>query len=191
MPTRRRQAIGLLPVMGGLLALGLATTSSPVRGANSLAVPITSELRQELWPVEIGVEIATADDEERPDAPIEILPLRTVTVPDGHPVSFSSAIWTPRGRLDFEVEVAAHQHPREAMEIEWDLQVDGAAYETVSVGEYLLHRLRFGPRPDVGPQQVRASRADIVTVRGEPHLETVEIDGERYEIRIVALSVRG
>jgi hypothetical protein len=54
-----------------------------------------------------------------------------------------------------------------------------------------LHRLRFGPRPGVGPEQVRVSRADIVTTRGEPHVETVEIDGQKYEVRVFALSVRG
>lgn len=191
MLTSRRQGIGRARLAGAVLALGLVGTAAPAEGANSLAVPITSELRQALWPVEIGVEIATVDDEEAEAAPVEVMPLRTVTVPDGHPVSFSSAVWTPRGRLDFEVDVAAHQHPRDEMEVEWDLRVEGAPYETVSVGDYLLHRLRFGPRPDVGPQQVRASRADIVTVRGEPHIETLEIDGQKYEIRVFALSVRG
>lgn len=177
--------------MASGLALGLVSVAAPASGANSLAVPITSELRQELWPVEIGVEIATVDDESSEAEPIEVMPLRTVTVPDGHPVSFSSAVWTPQGRLDFEVDVVAHQHPRAEMEVEWDLRVEGAPYETVSVGEYLLHRLRFGPRPDVGPKHVRASRADIVTVQGDPHVQVLEIDGQEYEVRIVALSVRG
>lgn len=189
MSKRRRQTTA--KTAGGLLALALAGFAGPAVGANSLATPITSELQQPLWPLEVGVQIVTADDEAAEHAPIEAMPFRSVTVPDGQPVSFASGIWTPRGRLDFTVAVAAHQHPREQVEVEWDLIVEDAPYEQVSVGDYLLHRLRFGPRPDVGPKRVRASRADIVAVRGEPHVQSVEIDGQKYEIRIFALSVRG
>lgn len=180
-----------------LAALCLGGVAGPAVAADSLATPITSELAQELWPVEVGVEIvAVGPPLGDPDDPLGAasappLPSRTVTVPDGNRVSFSRAIWTPRGRRAFSVDVAAHQHPRGEIEIEWDLLVEDAPYETVSVGEYLLHRLRFGPRPGVGPEQVRVSRADIVTTRGEPHVETVEIDGQKYEVRVFALSVRG
>lgn len=174
-----------------LVSVGIAGTAAPARGANSLATPITAELRQELWPVEIGVEIVEVDDDASEGEPVEAMPMRPVVVPDGNRVAFSSAIWTPRGRRDFSVEVAAHQHPRDEVEIEWDLLVEDAPYETVSVGDYLLHRLRFGPRPGVGPDQVRVSRADIVSVRDQPYTQTVEIDGQKYEVRIFALRVRG
>ncbi len=178
-------------------ALALAGAAGPAVAADSLAIPITAQLRQELWPVEIAVEIIAvgpplggpAYTERGPDE--QILPTNAVSVPDGNRVSFSRAIWTPRGRRAFAIDVVAHQHPGGAMEIEWDLLVEDAPYETVSVGEYLLHRLRFGPRPGVGPEQVRVSRADIVTTQGEPHVETVEIDGQKYEIHVFAAGVRG
>lgn len=186
MASRRRQGT----IARAALALGLVSTLTgapgPAAAADSLATPITAELQQALWPVEVGVEIVEVSHE-----PVELLPVRSVTVPDGNQVTFSQAIWTPRGRRDFAIDVVARQHPRAQVEIEWDLLVQDAPYETVSVGDYLLHRLRFGPRPGVGAQQVRVSRADIVTTRGEPHVETVDIDGSTYEIRIFGLSVRG
>lgn len=180
-----------------LVAACLGGSAGPAVAANSLATPITAELAQELWPVEVGVEIVavgpplgeTSSSSRALATPV--LPSRSVTVPDGNRVTFSRAVWTPRGRRAFTVDVAAHQHPRDEIEIEWDLVVEDAPYETVSVGEYVLHRLRFGPRPAVGPELVRVSRADIVTTRGKPHLETVEIDGQKYEVRVFALSVRG
>jgi len=186
---RRQQSRSALAVAPFLVALAITGAPEQVVGANSLATSITAELRQELWPIELGVEIVEVDDETS-GADVEVMPIRAVVVPDGNRVSFSSAIWTSRGRRDFTVDVAAHQHPRDEMEIEWDLLVEDAPYETVSVGDYLLHRLRFGPRPDVGPELVRVSRADIVSVVGEPHVETVEIDQQKYEIRIFALRAR-
>lgn len=187
---RRRRQRNFLAA--SLAAFALAGTAGPAAAANSLATPITSELRQELWPVELAVEIIAVGPPLGGDRPTErIMPSNPVTVPDGNRVSFSRAVWTPRGRRAFAVDVVAHQHPRGEIEIEWDLLVEDAPYETVSVGDYLLHRLRFGPRPAVGPEQVRVSRADIVTTRGEPHVETVEIDGQKYEIHVFALSVRG
>jgi hypothetical protein len=175
--------------------LALAGAAGPAVAADSLAIPITAQLRQALWPVEIGVEIIAVGPPLGTQSPTEpssqVMPNNAVTVPDGNRVSFSRAIWTPRGRRAFAIDVVAHQHPGDEIELEWDLLVEDAPYETVSVGEYLLHRLRFGPRPGVGPEQVRVSRADIVTTRGEPHMETVEIDGQKYEIRVFVLSVRG
>ncbi len=184
---RRRQRIAT-----ACFAVSLAGAAGPAAAADSLAVPITAQLRQELWPVEVAVEIIAVGPPLGGESPTErIMPTDAVTVPDGNRVSFSRAIWTPRGRRAFAVDVAAHQHPGGAMEIEWDLLVEDAPYETVSVGDYLLHRLRFGPRPPVGPERVRVSRADIVTTQGEPHVETVEIDGQKYEIHVFALGVRG
>lgn len=188
---RRQQSSARLAAL--LAAVCLGGAAGPVAAADSLATPITSELAQELWPVEVGVEIVAVGPPlgGLEGASATLLPTRSVTVPDGNRVSFSRGIWTPRGRRAFSVDVAAHQHPRGEIEIEWDLVVEDAPYQTVSVGDYLLHRLRFGPRPEVGPEQVRVSRADIVTTQGEPHVETVEIDGQKYEIRVFALSVRG
>ncbi len=191
-PARAALALALPCALIGIA--GTMGTAGPAVAADSLATPITAELLQELWPVEVAVEIvaiAAPTDLEPARDPVELLPVRSVTVPDGNRVSFSQGIWTPRGHRDFTVDVVARQHPRERMEIEWDLVVEDAPYQTVSVGDYVLHRLRFGPRPQVGDQQVRISRADIVTTQGDPHVETVEIDGAKYEIRIFALSVRG
>jgi hypothetical protein len=193
----RRRGQQSLACFACFAALAVGGAAGPAAAADSLAIPITSQLRQELFPVELAVEIVAvgpplggpSHTERGPDQ--QIMPTNAVTVPDGNRVSFSRAIWTPRGRRAFALDVVAHQHPGGEVEIEWDLLVEDAPYETVSVGEYLLHRLRFGPRPAVGPEQVRVSRADIVTTRGEPHVETVEIDGQKYEIHVFALSVRG
>lgn len=192
---RRRQRRSLAAAC--FAALTLAGAAGPAAATDSLAVPITAQLRQELWPVEVAVEIIAvgpplggpSSAERGPDE--RIMPTNAVTVPDGNRVSFSRAIWTPRGRRAFAVDVVAHQHPGGAMEVEWDLLVEDAPYETVGVGDYVLHRLRFGPRPPVGPERVRVSRADIVTTQGEPHVETVEIDGQKYEIHVFAAGVRG
>lgn len=192
MSSRRRQQTGLARIAGGsLLALALGASATPAHGANSLSTPITSELAQELWPVEIGVEIVEVDDGISEGAPVEAMPRRTVVVPDGNRISFSSAIWTARGRRDFTVDVAAHQHPRQEIELEWDLVVEDAPYETVSVQDYVLHRLRFGPRPSVKDDRVVIARADIVSITDQSHTEIVFIDDQAYEIRIFALSVRG
>jgi hypothetical protein len=187
MSRRRRQQAALFACFAALVG-----AAGPAAAADSLAIPITAQLRQELFPVEVGVEIIAVGPPLGGASPTErIMPANAVTVPDGNQVSFSRAIWTPRGRRAFAIDVVAHQHPGGEIEVEWDLLVEDAPYETVSVGEYLLHRLRFGPRPAVGPDEVRVSRADIVTTRGEPHVETVEIDGQKYEIHVFALSVRG
>lgn len=200
MARRRRQQSSVGAAW--LAALALGTTAGPAVAADSLATPITAELQQALWPVEVGLQIVAIADpgnlgvdpklgpEPEPE-PIVLVPTDVVTVPDGHRLSFSHAIRTPRGRRNFEVDIAARQHPRDQMEIEWDLVVEDAPYQTMSVSDYLLHRLRWGPRPEVDEPIIRVSRADIVTTRGEPHVETLEIDGAKYEIRIFALSVRG
>lgn len=192
MASRRRQQSTVRAAL--VAALAIVGTAGPAVAADSLATPITGQLQQELWPVEVAVEIvaiANPDDLDPFAESTLLLPTHAVTVPDGNRISLSRAVWTPRGRRDFAVDVVARQHPRGEVEIEWDLLVEDAPYRTVSVGEYLLHRLRFGPRPQVGGTLVRVSRADIVTTRGEPHVETVEIDGSKYEIRIFALSARG
>jgi hypothetical protein len=192
----RRQRLGSLRALGAAAAaLVLASAAAPASAADSLAIPITAQMRQELFPVEVGVEIVAVGPPlggpaSAPGAK-RIMPADAVTVPDGNKVSFSRAIWTPRGRRAFSIDVVAHQHPGGKIELEWDLLVEDAPYESMSVADYVLHRLRFGPRPGVGPERVRVSRADIVTTRGEPHLETVEIDGQKYEIHIMATSVRG
>lgn len=192
----RRQRLGSLRALGAAVAaLVLASAAAPASAADSLAIPITAQMRQELFPVEVGVEIVAVGPPlggpaSAPGAK-RIMPADAVTVPDGNKVSFSRAIWTPRGRRAFSIDVVAHQHPDDEIELEWDLLVEDAPYESMSVADYVLHRLRFGPRPGVGPERVRVSRADIVTTRGEPHLETVEIDGQKYEIHIMATSVRG
>ncbi len=188
----RRRSQRSFALAASLAAVVLTASAGPAVAANSLATPITAELRQEQWPVELAVEIIAVGPPLGGDRPTErIMPSNPVTVPDGNRVSFARAVWTPRGRRAFSVDVVAHQHPRGEMEIEWDLLVEDAPYEKVSVGDYLLHRLRFGPRPGVEQEQVRVSRADIVTSRGEPHVETVEIDGQKYEIHVFAQSVRG
>jgi hypothetical protein len=50
--------------------------------------------------------------------------------------------------------------------------------------------LQLGATPQLGPQSLRVARADIVSTAGDPVVDVVAIDGEDYEIRLLARSLR-
>lgn len=183
------------------VALALIGTSNPglaeaanTSAANSLATPITGRQAQELWPIEVGVEIvrvrgdkAVADPESRRAVP---LPSQIVVVPDGHHLKFSAVVDTAKGRRRFELGVIPRHHPT-TIELEWDLEVRHASFSKIGVGDYLLHRLRMGQRLEHDEEQLKIARADIVTMPTDGLKERVELDGDIYEIRIFAQTTRG
>jgi hypothetical protein len=178
------------------LAAGFVLGVVPVGSAwatDSLATPITGSLAEELWPIEVEIEILPLRLKKRPGMPPEAIPMpaRTVVVADGHRVAFTSSVRTPHGQRTFDLSVVPRHHPEGAVELEWDLEVTESAYEQASVGEYLLHRLQLGPRPELDAPALKIARSDIVSTRGEPFTEILDIGGEAYEIRVFARSLRG
>ena len=102
-----------------------------------------------------------------------------------------SAVRTDRGRREFALSVTAHQHPGDAVELEWSLQVRDAEYRKLDAPSYLLHRLQLSNVLELAEPTLKIARADIVSVRREGHTQRLEIDGELHEIRIFARSMRG
>ena len=174
----------LAPTLAAMVLSAALPTS--VSASDSLATPITSEMETELWPLEVEVQIVELDAEADP------LPVRRVVVPDGHRTTWSSAKMTDTGRRFFELDVVARHHPRDVVELEWDVVISRAPVEQMQVHEYVLHRLRFGEGLlKLGPKRLEIARSDIVSTMGEPITETVDIGSQTYEIRISANSLRG
>ncbi len=180
----------------------LAGSATPATATDSLSTPITTEMADVTWPVRVQVEIVpTADqtpaqapaldaagDETGDDTP---LPRRTIVVPDGHRLEFNSSVKSDAGRLDFELRVVPRIHPRGAVELEWDLLVSEAKFRPMGVGGYVVHRLQLAGEPELGPSTLSIARSDIVSTTGDTFVEEVEVDGQSFEIRILAESLRG
>jgi hypothetical protein len=165
--------------------------SEPVGASDSLATPITGRQVQELWPLEVEVEIVRgADSDVAHGSPASALTPRTVVVPDGHPLRFSTVIRTPRGKRRFDLAVVPRHHP-ESIELEWDLEVSEATFRLGDWQSYLLHRLHLGPQPGLDDERLKIARSDIVQVRDGSFRHTVDMGDEAYEIRIIARSLRG
>jgi hypothetical protein len=178
------------------LALALVLSSSLLvpspTHADSLARPIVGTTVGELWPLEIEAEIVKLADDAREPASKDatVMPSQSVVVPDGRVVSLQRAIMTPSGRRLFALELTARHHPAGEVELEWALEVEEARYRPLSWSGYLLHRLQLGTSPELGPQVLKIARADIVSTSGDPVVDVVAIDGEDYEIRLFARSLR-
>ena len=185
--TRRRLATALL----------LATTTLPVMlpatvGASpgdSLAISMFGDRSEALWPLQVGLEVVAVESGE------VVVPRRELVVSDGQHTVFAEVIATPHGSHAFELEVVARHHAEANIELEYDLRVREARFEGLTWTNYLLHRLALAPRPEVGPESLAAARADIVETQQDPdapaHVQSVDVDGQRYEIRLYAASLRG
>lgn len=189
-----RAALSRKPWVG--LAAGIVLAGTPLsasKAADSLATPITGHRAEELWPIEVELEIVPLRVGPRPAPTSESTPLphRSIVVPDGNRVSFSGSIWTPRGQQTFELSVVPRHHPDRVVELEWDLEVAEATYRELSVGRYLLHRLQLGPRPPLEDPILKIARSDIVSTRDERFERSVQIGEDLFEIRIFARSLRG
>jgi len=158
------------------------------RRIDSLAVPLFSDHSEALWPMQVGIEVASASGEI-------VLPLSEVVVADGQHTVFSDVIEAPRGSHNFELEIVARHHIGAAIELEYDLAVRQAHFSELTWGNYFLHRLSLAPRPELGPNALAAARADIVEIQervNEPaHRQMITVDGQRYEIRLYASTLRG
>lgn len=165
----------------------LATTSASVSAGESLSTPITGPQLDVLWPIRVEVEIVRVAD----DGTEVVMPRHVATVPDGHEMQLSTVTRTDKGQREFAIDVIAHHHPGDAVELEWSLEVHEARYRPIGMSAYLLHRLQLADALELGDSALKIARADIVSVVGVPMHKVVEIDGERHEIRIFARSVRG
>lgn len=179
---RRRIALALL-------VASLVPATARATPGDSLSVPLFGDRSEALWPLQVGLEVVAVDSGEL------VVPRRELVVSDGQHTIFSEVIATPRGSHGFELELVARHHAGDAIELEYDLHVRQARFQELTWTDYLLHRLALAPRPEVGPDALAAARADIIETReavDEPaHSQTVEVDGQRYEIRLYAASMRG
>jgi hypothetical protein len=186
----RRRLSALALVLLGTISLPASVAASP---GDSLSVPLFSDRSEALWPLQVGLEVVCVDSGEL------VVERRELVVSDGQHTVFSEAIATPQGSHGFEVELVARHHAGGAIELEYDLHVREARFEGLTWTNYLLHRLALAPRPEVGPEALAAARADIVETRearsgdaeAPAHSQTVDVDGQRYEIRLYAASLRG
>ena len=174
----------------GLLLLTSPLTSavvSPVHAADSLATPITGTMAKELWPIEVTVEVRALEPLEGLAAP---LPPRTVTVPDGHRLRFSSTVQTRTGKRRFELALVPRHHP-ETIEVEWDLEVHEARLQPIGWRRYLEHRFNLEGELPLGEERLKIARADIVSTQDDEIRIRFDIDDEPFEIRLLALTTRG
>jgi len=153
---------------------------------STFATSIFEDESDALWPIDLQVDILPLDANDDADAVH-----RRVVITDGQWTSLAHVIETPQGLDQFELELTAHHHAREAIEIEYDLTVAETPYERTSVAGYVLHRLHLGPAPVLGKPALRVARADIVATRGTPVRSTVTIGARRYEVRLAAAKLRG
>jgi hypothetical protein len=191
-PTSNTTSLWSRSLIGSVIA-GLVLASSPVPAhattpGHSLSVPMFGDRSEALWPLQVGLEIVS-------ESGMVVVPRRELVVVDGQHTIFSEVISTPRGSHAFELELVARHHARDAIELEYDLLVRQAKFASLNWRDYLLHRLSLGPRPQLGPGAIAASRADIVETRERPdepaHKHVIAVDGARYEIRLYAISLRG
>lgn len=182
-----------LALLAGLVATtAMADTSLAAPGdrahVNSLSVPMFGDRSEALWPLQIGLEIVAESGES-------VVPRHDLVVSDGQHTIFSEVVATSKGTHAFELELVARHHAGDAIELEYDLLVRQARFSGLTWKDYLLHRLSLAPRPELGPNAVAAARADIVETRERPnepaHRQTLTVDGDRYEIRLYAASLRG
>lgn len=192
--SNKMRALALVAAVFGFAVPG----SAPVAAANSLATPITGREVQELWPIEIRVEMVKVirpgeryrkSVDGQPTATVP-LPSQTVVVPDGHQLRFSSVVQTAKGQRRFELQLVARHHP-EAVELEYDLEVSEASYRKIGVGDYLLHRLRLGPQMQLEEEGLKIARSDIVSTRDQSFASRIAVDGDVYEIHVFAKTTRG
>ncbi|KIG16717.1 hypothetical protein DB30_04190 [Enhygromyxa salina] len=184
--------IALALLAGVVATTGMADTSLAAPGdrarVNSLSVPMFGDRSEALWPLQIGLEIVSESGEV-------VVPRRELVVSDGQHTIFSEVVATPKGSHAFELELVARHHAGDAIELEYDLQVRQARFNGLTWTGYLLHRLSLAPRPALGQSALAAARADIVETREQPnqpaHRQTLTVDGDRYEIRLYAASLRG
>ena len=156
---------------------------------SSLSVPMFSDRSEALWPMQIGFEIVDVQ------SGAIVVPRRGLVVIDGQHTTFAEIIATPRGQRAFEMQIVARHHAGNAIELEYEVLVRQSRFARLTWKAYLLHRLSLAPRPSLGPQAIAAARADIVETRQSlttpAHTQAVQVDGDRYEIRLYTASLRG
>ncbi len=145
-----------------------------------------------LWPLEIGVEIVAVErGVAGAAAENTVVSTYELVVADGQHTTFSEVVATPHGQRAFEVEIVARHHAGGKIELEYDLYVRQARFAQLTWSDYVLHRLALAPRPRLGPDALAAARADIVETEGGVHSQRFTVDGDLYEVRLYAQTMRG
>ena len=183
------QAVGLAALVGLVATMAPSTShATPRDRVSSLSIPMFGDRSEALWPIEVGLEIATLDGDL-------VVARRELVVAHGQHTTFAEVIASPIGSHAFELELVARHHAGGTIELEYDLFVSRAKFTSLTWTNYLMHRFTLAPRPEVGPKALAAARADIVETREQPdgpsHSQVVSVDGRQYEIRLYAASLRG
>ena len=168
-----------------LTALAVAPAAS-AHGSDIFNTSLFADESDALWPIEVKVEL-TPLDAHTEHAPF----VHRQVVSDGHKVQVAHVFRSGKGLHDLQVEVVPRKHAGKAVELEYDLSVRESAYERVTLGAYVLHRLNLGPGPEVEAPALRSVKADIVSVRDRAHTVLMEVGTVRYEVRLAAATVRG
>lgn len=171
--------------------------ASPALATDSLATPISGMMAKDLWPIEVSVELARVQSEAQSDAQSDAgptladpLPIRTVVVPDGHRLRFSSTVPTRTGKRRFELTVVPNHHP-DSIEVEWDLEVHEALFRPIGWKRYVEHRLGLADSLSLGEERLKIARSDFVRTEDDHVVIRFEVDGESFEIRMLAVTTRG
>lgn len=197
--SRIRHALPLAALVGAATLASPALAETP---GDSFSRPMFGDRSEALWPLEVGLEIVVHESNPaglsasgRGQGPAShtriVVPRRALVVSDGQHTTFTEVIATPSGQRVFEIEVVARHHDGRKVELEYDLIVRQARFAELTWSDYVLHRLSLAPRPELGPQVLAAARADIVETKGEVHSQRVRVDGDLYEVRLHAHSMRG
>ena len=120
---------------------------------SSLGISMFEEEPEAAWPLEVEWGIL---DLARPG----LVPRRGRVVTEGGQVTrLTESISHARGQDTFALQVAARNHARHQTELEYQLRVSRAEWETLSIDGYFKHRLGVGPAPTLGEATTRASRS--------------------------------
>jgi hypothetical protein len=135
------------------------------------------------WPIAVSVVVRDA----RGTALLQL----DRRVADGEPVEFTATVPTPDGEDGVRGTVIPRIHFGDVVELEYEVDATEAGFVDLSWGEYLLHRVELGARPEVGEHVLTASRADIVEVIGRGHQERLQTRHGALRITFEAHPVRG
>ena len=152
--------------------------------APSLSVAMFTDEAEQLWPIEVQLELRRARD--------GVLVMRKrSTVPDGQRLAFDQVLEVPTGERVVHLEATPRHHPGGQIELDWELQLREAGFSSLEWSDYLQHRFNLAARPAVDAPTLRVVRADIVELGDAPYTFHVDIGDERYTISLRAHDTRG
>ena len=170
-----------LAALGAILG---SAQNAHAAGLDALSVAMFADDQESLWPIEIAVEWVDAETGE-------VIYRHVEETLDGQARELRHRLRTSTGALELELDLSARAHVGGAVELDYTMRVHRARYESMGVGEYLLHRSSLGPAPKLGPAHLSLVRGDIASVNNEAVVQTFARDGREFELRVRARSLRG